>query len=219
MATLNLSPVFPVPQQEFTLHVNPTNGGVHFVVSVSSAPPGSKFRSDIDATGAPVQVHAARTPVVKITAEVSGAYTFAVQEHSQTLVPVGSPSSTTIHVMSRVEVPVAPNLPGDPLGRHQATLLVHVANDAVQKTTLATHGVNSPALINPTTPEAKLAVEDAAVLAAVAAMETTGAAIKTKLDDLIAAWTARIQAPSPAAPATANAGAFRLVEAGGRIIL
>lgn len=218
-----VTPQFPITQKQVEIQVTLDVDATHLQLKAVSAPPGSAQRSAIDATGGPASIHSGVGGVYKFVPTKSGRYEFEATslKFSGALVPVGSPTTFAIHVMSKVEVDIKPSVAaGDPLGNHRCKLTLYISDDAVKQTTTASHGVNTPALTNPTTPEAGMAIDDPAVKAAVAAMVVTGVAnVESTLNDLITAWTTRISAPSPTAPTTANAGAFKLVEAfGGRVV-
>lgn len=219
MATLVVVPSNPVPKRPASFSVAPTQGGSVVQLSVSSAPPDSAHRKQIDsAGGVPVSLFLG-VATTKLTFDRSGRYVFELQEyerHPQTgaLTPVGTPTTEVVHVLSRVETPIVPvgSGPTDPIRRHSVTLVLFVADDTVVATNEPTHGANSPALVQPTTDIAKWAAEDATIRSAVAACITSGSDIVTKVQALASAWDTRILNATPATPPTVNAGAFRLVD-------
>lgn len=218
--TLSTVPAQPVALRECRLSLAATVG--NFVrVWCTDAPPGSKLRAELDATGATQVVVAAGEAGQNIpfTADRGGAYVFRVEEitkgasqfggvydtdpnkaPSETL--VGAPVIRTLYFAS----PLTCNLGA---GQDTAELLIYVLQDEIIATTASLHGVVSPALRNTKTGLAKVAAESTAVRSAVTALVGTASTIlgttSTWLDSLIDAFNAhRADATVHASPDTDN---------------
>lgn len=167
---------------------------------VTSAPIGSKLRKNIDDNDGARQEVLATTSgdTVDVTLDQPGGYVFAAQEYTRgttsgsgggfegdpksytTETQVGSEQTLTIYVGESMSLRV-----GSPT-RGYAELVVYVWNDTIRPTTTTTHGVISPALVNPTTPIAEAAVGAPTVAVALAALE--GASATSLTDDLTDLW-------------------------------
>lgn len=111
--------------------------------------------------------------------------------------PTGYPTETvlatrtpTLYVGQRLETRVG-------TGADQATLVLYVWDANIQATTRDTHGIVTPALVNPTSARALAACSNADVVAAVAALAGADAgtalgSLATVLDDIVTNFSAHL---------------------------
>lgn len=180
-ASVTTLPVAAIANRECKLVLTATVG--NFVrIWCTDAPPGSKLRSELDATGA-TQVSVASGDAgqqVSFTADKGGAYVFRVEEITKgasvyggvydtdpnkapSEAIVGTPAVETLFFASALTCNLG-------VGSDTAELLLYVRDTQVIATTLDLHGVVSPTLRNTKTGMAKVAAESSAVRVAVLAL-------------------------------------------------
>lgn len=196
MATLTLTPTYPLPgvvTATLALDEAATN---YARLWITAAPPGSQYRKKLDDSAAGrVEImtgHAAEK--LRLTLDASGAYTFKIQEYTRTASTYGGgyegdpnsyPSETKVGAEYTVTVQTGSRMV-TPVGDGSATLVLYVFGATVNATTKAVHGELSPALISPTTDKARLALEAADVLSALAGLDGVAASAIVPTDALLA---------------------------------
>lgn len=145
------------------------------------APPGSKLRGELEATGATqVLVTAADAGrEVPFTADKGGAYVFRVDELTKGASAYGgvydtdpnkAPSETLLDSSEVTLYFASPLTCALGVGQDTAELLLYVRSEQIIATSLELHGVVSPVLRKTKTGLAKVAAESAAVRSAVRAL-------------------------------------------------
>lgn len=178
--TFSTTPAYPVPGRQcqiaFTLAA-----GNYVRVWATVAPEGSEFATKLKTQSRVPAYEGDQNRVWHFTPELGAKYTFVAQEYTrgtsygggyendpngaESETKVGGETSLNLYVGQRLtaEIGVSPDT---------ATLVVWVWDSTIRPTTLAVHGEKTPCLVKETpTPLAKLAMETAAVTAAVAALE------------------------------------------------
>ena len=127
-------------------------------------------------------VYTVKAYELSIGASSYGGY-FASDTDGYASETVQGSTSLTFYAGQRMELSV-----GTP--EHTATLVLHVWNATVRETTREQHDVDSPSLIDPSSPKAATFISDSGVVAALAAMTdkaatTVAAAASTVLDDFL----------------------------------
>jgi len=199
--TVAQQPTYQLPNKTFFLTFSASVGN-HVRVMVTAAPDGSRYASEIeDRDTSELEIGQTSTGQVwtDFEPDVAGVYTlkayeitvgasayggyFASDTEGYASETVLGSTTLTMYVGQRLEVTVG--TPAD-----HATLVVHVWNATVRPTTVELHGVDSPALIEPSSARAETFVVDTGVVAALAAMEnvaatTVAAAASTVLDKIV----------------------------------
>ncbi len=205
-ATITTIPAAAIANRECKLALSATTG--NFVrLWCTDAPPGSKLRTELDASGATqvavASADAGRT--VPFTADKGGAYVFRVEEITKggsvaggvyDTDPNKAPSEALLEA-DQVTLYFASALTCElGVGQDTAELLLYVHNAQVIVTTLELHGVVSPALRSTKTGLAKVAAESSAVRAAVLALVGVAVTVlgntTTWLDSLLARFNAHL---------------------------
>lgn len=164
----------------------------------TAAPPGSKLRGKLDTNGAS-RVHVASTDSGKAfdyTFDIAGAYQLAATELTEGAAPYGGgyegapdadrsevilgETALTFYVASALKATVGQ-------GQDTAELVLYVANDMIQETTLAVHGVATPAVQKPKTGKARTATEGAVLINRL--NDLVGVTASSALGDLAAVIT------------------------------
>jgi hypothetical protein len=194
--TSALTPQFPPPGREVALQLTASVG--NFIrLWIVDAPEGSSLRADLDGAdedesrpASRLEVFAERTGQVhRFIPDVGGAYVFEAQEITkglstgggfvnaptaqQTEVLVGGVATVTVYIGQRTTQRVGISSP-QLLGT--ATLALWTFNVTIRATTLAAHGEETPALINPEGTLGRGAALDSAVVTALGAIADTTAA-------------------------------------------
>jgi hypothetical protein len=179
-ASVSTLPAQPISGRECKLRFSATAG--NFVrLWCTDAPPGSKLRNEIDATGA-TQISVASGDVgrdVPFLADKGGAYVFRVEEISKGANALGgvydtdpnkAPSEALLGFQSETLYFASALTCNLGVGQDTAELLLYVLNAQVIATSFDLHGVVSPVLGKTKSGIAKMAAESAAVRAAVASL-------------------------------------------------
>jgi hypothetical protein len=179
-ASVSTVPAAPIAGRDCKLVLSASSGNYVRVWCVD-APPGSKWRSQLDSAGA-TQVSVAAGDagqVLPFQADKGGAYLFKVEECTRGASAYGgvydtdpnkAPSLTILSTTSVTLYFASPLTCNLGVGADTAELLIYVLAGGVIETTQELHGVVSPVLRSSKTGLAKVAAESAVVRAAVAAL-------------------------------------------------
>jgi len=199
--TLSQTPTYQLPNQTFYHTFSATLGNaVRVVVTAAPADSGyAKRMVELETTELELGIAFAGHVWTGFEPDVAGVYTLKAYELTIGATTYGGqflndsdgyPSTTvegttalTVYVGQRLESTVGTDA-------DNATLVLHVWNDTVRATTEEQHGVDSPALENPSSSRAETFVSDSDVATALAAMvdkasATIAPALNTTLDDFI----------------------------------
>jgi len=187
--SLTTAPLLVVPTKRVRISATLSGGGNFWRLWCVNAPAGSAMRAQLDASEASrIEVFSGDDVVVFETQlEVGGAWSFVAQEYTKgastygggyqsdpasapTETKIGGENNLTIHVGTRLTTRVGVASLG------LATLTLWVFNATIQSTNLSIHGEETPSLTTPTTERARIALEQTAVQAAVAALAGVAAA-------------------------------------------
>lgn len=193
-----------------TAHVTLTAGGVganYLRVWYTDAPPGSKAKAELlkAAAGRVVAWEGDSGDVFKWTPDVGGRYPIAVQEYTRAggnsgggyaHAPENAPLETQVGAEQTGSLVCAQLLEQTiGAGKHTATLVVAVADSTIRPTTLAVHGIDTPAVVSPRSDAALTASLDSGVITAAADMADVAVATAAgSLDTVIADMQATINA-------------------------
>jgi len=235
MTSFSFAPAYPVPERACKLRFTLTEAGTNYVkVWCTAAPDGSELARKLDdkrvrdpstgvLTDARVKVYegpGGAENEIAFEPDVGGKYLFTAQEYTKGAAAHGggyqdSPSS----YQSETAAPAASALiltVGNRMthrlgtGANTAELVVYVWASMVLPTTLAVHGEDTPAIINPSSSLARTAAINSTVQAQVATM--VGATVTTILgtisdviNNMLTRWNIHVaSAAFHAAPDTEN---------------
>ncbi len=190
---LTTTPTYALPGDAVPLTATITGGtGANFIrLWCVDAPIGSVYRNQLDKTAAArVQITPPNAPVAggilptapfNAQLEKGGRYTFVGQEYTfgastygggfsnspasyQSETKIGAEQTLYVYVGERMTHRLGSTAYGS------ATLVVYVWNDTIRPTSIEVHGVESPAIINPSSPRAVAAKSATATSAALVAL-------------------------------------------------
>jgi hypothetical protein len=205
--TVKLTPTPSAPLPGIVRVQLTTTVGNYARVWATSAPRGSSYAEQI----ADAATDVARLEVItdahgshhELPLDVGGVYVFTAQEFTRTdddsgypLDPRGLPAETKNGAETTIYVRVANRLT-QRIGSKEhgyATLLLYVQDDAILTTSRAVHGVDSPAIIDPTSQRAEIAAQSTTVAASLAALKSASG---TNLSSGLSALITEIKADLP----------------------
>jgi hypothetical protein len=207
--SLTSSVTYPIPSKETQVSFSATAGN-YVKLYCTAAPLGSGFRDKIDKLEAGTTERAFAfagdsSDIWRWTPDAGGVYTFLAEEITKGASahgggylgdPDGYESETILGTTTGLTVTVGTLLTASiGAGADTATLKFYVFDYYIRATTLATHGVITPSLDDPTTSKARMAADSDDVKAALAELadKTVNAVLSLPavwIDDLIVQYEA-----------------------------
>lgn len=174
MTTLTTLPQFPVPGRDCQLSFALTESGSNYLrVWVTDAPQGSEKKALLEKNGETrIPFYTGDAKPITFKPDKGGVYKLLCQEYVKGSGyggayegdPNGAPSETKVGAEVTVDLVVGQRVTQTlGYGVDQATLVWWIFGTYVRPTTLATHGEDTPAVIDPTSLRAQIAAKDPSV--------------------------------------------------------
>lgn len=171
MTTLTTLPLFPVPGRDCQLSFALTESGTNYLRAwITDAPEGSEKKAELDKDGGSrIPFYTGDAKAFTFKPDKGGVYKLLCQEYIKGSGyggayegdPNGAPSETKVGSEVTLDLVVGQRVTQTlGYGPDTATLVWWIFGTYVRPTTLATHGEDTPAVIEPTSTRAAIAAKD-----------------------------------------------------------
>lgn len=175
MTSLTTLPPYPVPGRDCQLSFVLTESGTNYLrIWITDAPEGSAEKAKLDKDGGTrIPFYTGDAKAITFKPEAGGVYKLTCQEYVKGSGyggayegdPNGAPSETKVGAEVTVDLVVGQRVTQTlGYGADTATLVWWIFGAHVRATTLATHGEDTPAVVEPTSLRAQIAAKDPTVL-------------------------------------------------------